>query len=153
MLLDHPRTLTAAAAVLALSLVPQSSNAQASRAHASVTIEKPKSRTIDGGSCRILSDGTFSATFPPDALPTLGFTIGPKATMAAEMHANLAAFKGPGTYKDEILMVYLGKTARDESYGGLGTVTINPDGHTGTFTTKDGKASGHFDCGAVPAKP
>jgi hypothetical protein len=153
MLLNHPRALIAAAAVLALSLVPRSSTAQAPRPHATVTVEKPKSRTVDGGSCRILSDGTFSATFPPNALPTLGFTIGPKATMAAEMHANLAPFKGPGTYKDEILAVYLGKTAAEESYGGLGTVTINPDGHTGTFATKDGKASGHFDCGAAPTKP
>src|SRR5215813_12596939 len=151
--LDRPPALVAAATVLALSLVSRTSTAQAPRAHASVTVEKPKSRTIDGGSCRILSDGTFSATFPPDALPTLGFTIGPKATMAAEMHASLAPFKGPGTYKDEILMVYLGKTAAEESYGGLGTVTINPDGHTGSFATKDGKASGHFDCGGVPVKP
>jgi len=150
---NHPRVLVAGATILAVSFVPRTSAAQTARPHASVTVEKPKARTVDGGSCRILSDGTFSATFPPDALPTLGFSIGPKATMAAEMHANLAAFKGPGTYKDEILMVYLGKTARDESYGGLGTVTINPDGHTGTFATKDGKASGHFDCGAVPAKP
>jgi hypothetical protein len=153
MFLDRPRALIAAATLLTLSFAPRSLTAQGPRPQASVTIEKPKSRTVDGGTCRILSDGTFSATFPPDALPTLGFTIGPKATMAAEMHANLAPFKGPGTYKDEILMVYLGKTARDESYGGLGTVTINPDGHTGSFATKDGKASGHFDCGAVPTKP
>jgi len=153
MLLEKPRVLAGVATVLALSFVSRSSVAQTARPHSSVTVEKPKPRTVEGGSCRILSDGTFSATFPPDALPTLGFTIGPKATMAAEMHANLAAFKGPGTYKDEILMVYLGKTAAEESYGGLGTVTINPDGHTGTFATKDGKASGHFDCGAVPAKP
>jgi hypothetical protein len=153
MLLERPRALVAAATLLALSLGPRSLTAQATRPHASVTIEKPKSRTVDGGSCRILSDGTFSATFPPEALPTLGFTIGPKATMAAEMHANLAPYKGPGTYKDEILAIYLGKTASDQSYGGLGTVTINPDGHTGSFATKDGKASGHFDCGAVPTKP
>src|SRR5215475_3620754 len=153
MLSKQLRALAAAATLLALCVGPRRSTAQAPRPHASVTVEKPKSRTVDGGSCRVLSDGTFSATFPPAALPTLGFTIGPKATMAAEMHASLAPYKGPGTYKDEILMVYLGKTASDDSYGGLGTVTINPDGHTGTFTTKDGKASGHFDCGAAPSKP
>jgi hypothetical protein len=153
MSLDRSRTLIAAATALALSLGPRSLTAQASRSQASVTIEKPKARTLKGGTCRILNDGTFLATYPPDALPTLAFSIGPKATMAAEMHANLAPFKGPGTYKDEILTVYLGKTASDESYGGLGTVTINPDGHTGGFTTNDGKASGHFDCGAVPTKP
>ena len=43
--------------------------------------------------------------------------------------------------------------APSRRYGGLGTVTINPDGHTGSFVTKDGKASGYFDCGAVPTKP
>ncbi|HEY4305752.1 MAG TPA: hypothetical protein VGM82_14870, partial [Gemmatimonadaceae bacterium] len=107
-----PRAVVTAAPLIALAFVPCSLTAQRSGQHASVTIEKPKSRTVDDGSCRILSDGTFSATFPPDALPTLGFTIGPKATMAAAMHANLAPFKGAGTYKEEILMVYLGKTAR-----------------------------------------
>ena len=157
MLLKQPRALMAGvvAPALALCLAPRSSRAQAPRqqsAHASVIIEKPKARTVDGGSCRILSDGSFSAQFPPIALPVLAFTIGP-SPMASTMGANTAPFKGAGTYKDEILTVALGKTARDETYGGLGTVTINPDGHSGTFTTKDGKAAGHFDCGAVPAKP
>jgi hypothetical protein len=116
------------------------------------TIEKPKSRTVATGGCRILSDGTFSGTWGPSALPTLAFTIGPGATMADAMHANKAKFTGPGKYQDEILAVYLGKTALEDSYGGLGTVVVSADGHSGTFTTKDGKASGSFDCGAAPAR-
>jgi hypothetical protein len=85
----------------------------------------------------------------------LALSVIPRSSVAQapRPHASLAPFKGPGTYKDEILTAYLGKTATDESYGGLGTVTINADGHSGSFTTKDGKAAGHFDCGAVPAKP
>jgi hypothetical protein len=113
-------------------------------------IEKPKPRTVTTGSCRILSDGTFSGTWGPAALPTLAFTIGPGAAMADQMHANKAKFAGPGKYQNEILAVYLGKTALEDSYGGLGTVVINADGHSGTFSTNDGKASGRFDCGAVP---
>jgi hypothetical protein len=137
--------LTAAAlfaAVMALDAAPPPT----------ATIEKPKSRTVTTGGCRILSDGTFSGTWGPSALPTLAFTIGPGATMADAMHANKAKFTGPGKYQDEILAVYLGKTALEDSYGGLGTVVLNPDGHSGTFTTKDGKASGSFDCGAAPSR-
>jgi hypothetical protein len=115
-------------------------------------IEKPTPRTVTTGGCRILSDGTFSGTWGPDALPTLAFTIGPGATMADQMHANKAKFAGPGKYQNEILAVYLGKTALEDSYGGLGTVVINADGHSGTFTTNDAKASGHFDCGTAPSR-
>ena len=113
-------------------------------------IEKPKPRTVTTGSCRILSDGTFSGTWGPADLPTLAFTIGPGAAMADQMHANKAKFAGPGRYQNEIVAVYLGKTAVEDSYGGLGTVVINADGHSGTFVTNDSKASGRFDCGAVP---
>ena len=121
-------------------------------APATATIEKPKPRTVTTGHCRILSDGTFSGVWGPDALPTLAFTIGPGATMADQMHANKAKFAGPAKYQNEILAVYLGKTALEDSYGGLGTVIISPDGHSGTFTTNDGKASGRFDCGTAPSR-
>lgn len=117
-----------------------------------VTIEKPKARTVTGGGCRILSDGTFSGTWGPAALPTLAFTIGPGATMADQLHANKAKYSGPGRYANEIIAVYLGKTALEDSYLGLGTVVIAADGHSGTFALNDGKASGRFDCGAAPAR-
>ncbi|HEY7303752.1 MAG TPA: hypothetical protein VH601_06555 [Bryobacteraceae bacterium] len=45
--------------------------------------------------------------------------------------------------------MYLGKTALEESYAGLGTVTIAADGHSGTFVLNDPAASGRFDCGTV----
>jgi hypothetical protein len=72
--------------------------------------------------------------------------------MADAMHANKAKFTGPGRYSNEIIAVYLGKTALEDSYGGLGTVVISADGHSGTFELNDHKASGKFDCGAVPTK-
>jgi hypothetical protein len=46
--------------------------------------------------------------------------------------------------------VYLGKTALQDSYMGLGTVTINTDGHSGKFALNNGSAAGHFDCGSAP---
>jgi len=119
-------------------------------AAASATIEKPKARTAANGFCRILSDGTLTANWGRSDLPLLAFTIGPKATMAKEMHASLAPFAGSGRYTNEIIAVYLGNTALVDSYGGLGTITFNPDGHSGTFKTNDGKAAGHFDCGTPP---
>lgn len=123
-----------------------------SAAQGKATIEKPKSRTVTTGTCRILSDGTLSGSFGPGALPTLGFTIGPHATMADAMHASKTEFKGPGEYKSEIVAVYLGKTALEDGYSGLGTIVFNSDGHSGTFALNDGSASGSFDCGTAPKR-
>jgi len=115
------------------------------------TIDKPKSRTVTGGFCRILSNNTFSGNFGPNSsLPTLALTIGPGSAMADALHANKANFTGPGNYKNVIIAVYLGKTALEDSYMGLGTVVINADKHSGTFTLNDKSASGHFDCGVPP---
>jgi hypothetical protein len=50
-----------------------------------------------------------------------------------QMHANKAKFTGAGTYRNEIIAVYLGKTALEDSYLGLGTVIIHTDKHSGTF--------------------
>jgi hypothetical protein len=121
-------------------------------AQPTVTIEKPKARTVTGGGCRILSDGTFSGTWGPSALPTLAFTIGPGSTMAEQMHANKAKYAGPGRYPNEIVAVYLGKTALEDSYMGLGTIVVAADGRSGTFALNNGTASGRFDCGAEPSR-
>jgi len=136
-----------AALVTVATLVSVSASSQPT-----ATIVKPKSRTVTEGFCRILSDGTFTANWGPSSLPTLAFTIGPGATMADAMHANKTKFTGPGTYRNEIIAVYLGKTALKDSYGGLGTVIINADGHSGKFALNNGSAAGHFDCGAPPAR-
>lgn len=138
-----------AAAVITIAILVSMSTASQPTA----TIVKPKSRTVTGGFCRILSDGTFTANWGPSALPTLAFTIGPRATMADAMHANKAKFTGPGTYRNEIIAVYLGKTALKDSYGGLGTVIINADKHSGRFTLNNGSAAGNFDCGLPPTRP
>lgn len=134
-------TLTAIAILIAGAAVLQPT----------ATIDKPKSRTVSGGFCRILSNDTFSGNFGPNSsLPTLALTIGPASAMADQLHANKAKFTGPGTYKNEIIAVYLGKTALEDSYMGLGTVIINADKHSGTFSLNDKSAAGHFDCGAPP---
>lgn len=117
------------------------------------TITKPKARTVTGGICRVKADGTFGGNFGPNpSLPTLALTIGPGAAMADTLHANKAKFAGPGRYANEIVAVYLGKTALEDSYLGLGTVVIAADGKSGTFALNDNTASGTFDCGAAPAK-
>ncbi len=63
------------------------------------------------------------------------------------MGTSKVKFTGPGTYKNVGVMAYLGKTALEEAYGGLGTITVNPDLHSGSFSTNDGKAAGTWDCG------
>jgi hypothetical protein len=68
------------------------------------------------------------------------------------MLASKEPFTGPGRYKDEIIAVYLGKTALDDSYAGLGTVVVNPDGRSGSFALNDGKSSGTWDCGTSPVR-
>jgi hypothetical protein len=122
--------------------------ASAAAPQPAATIDKPKSRTVTGGFCRILSNNTFSGNWGPSSLPTLALTIGPASAMADQLHANKVA--GPGTYRNEIIAVYLGKTALEDSYLGLGTVVINQDKHSGTFSLNNGSAAGHFDCGAPP---
>ncbi len=120
----------------------------------SATIAKPRPAQVSGGRCKITDDGTtLGVNIGPNAsMPTLALTIGPKAAMADMLHANTAKFAGAGTYKNEIVAVYLGKTALEDSYLGLGTVTIAADGKSGSFALNDGKASGTFDCGAAPAR-
>ncbi len=116
---------------------------------ASVRIVKPKARTVSGGGCRILGEHSLSGSWGPSELPTLAFVIGPASAMADQMHASKAAFTGPGKYKDVIVAVYLGKTALEDSYMGLGTITVNPDRRTGSFALNDGSASGTWDCGVA----
>src|SRR5258708_23939054 len=118
------------------------------------TIQKPKAQTVTGGICRITDDGsTLGVNIGPSStLPTLALTVGPRAGMADEMHANKAKFAGPGKYTNELMALYLGKTALEDSYLGLGTVTIAADGKSGAFALNDGKAAGTFDCGAPPIK-
>jgi len=123
------------------------------RAQAKATIQKPKAITVTSGRCLLKADGTLGVNIGPNpTMPTLAFTIGPGAFMADQMHANKAIFAGTGKYDNEIIAVYLGKTATEDSYMGLGTVTVAADGKSGTFSLNDGKAAGTFDCGAAPAK-
>jgi hypothetical protein len=116
------------------------------------TVQKPQARTVTGGSCRVTTDGLLGVNIGPSpALPTVALAIGP-GPMSDTMHANRQKFTGPGTYANEVIAVYLGKTALDDAYIGLGTVTIAADGKSGTFALNDGKAAGTFDCGAPPAR-
>jgi hypothetical protein len=134
-------TMAAATFLVASAAAPQPT----------ATINKPKSRTVAGGFCRILSNNTFSGNFGPNSsMPTLALTIGPGSAMADALHANKSKFTGPGTYKNEIIAVYPGKTALEDSYLGLGAVIINADKHSGSFILNDKSASGLFDCGAPP---
>ncbi len=113
------------------------------------TIEKPKAMTVSSGHCAKRTDGTFGAVFGPDTLPPLAFTIGPGSAMADQMHASKAPFTGPGEYKNVIVMLYLGKSALQDAYGGLGSVTVGADGKSGTFLLNDKSATGHWSCGRV----
>lgn len=72
--------------------------------------------------------------------------------MADMMHANKGKYTGPGKYPNVVIAVYLGKTALEDTYAGLGTVTLNADGQTGSFALNTGSASGHFDCGQPPRR-
>src|ERR1700751_6128559 len=84
-------------------------------AQAKATIQKPKTLTVTGGRCLLKADGTLGVNIGPNAaMPTLAFTVGPGAFMADQMHANRAKFAGPGRYANEIVAVYLGKTAMED---------------------------------------
>lgn len=114
---------------------------------ATARILKPKARAATGGRCLNDQHGTLGGVFGPSALPPLAFTIGPRSAMADQMHASKAPYTGPGTYRNVIVMVYLGRTALEDAYGGLGTVVVNGDHRTGSFVLNDGSATGTWDCG------
>src|SRR5262249_47777081 len=112
-------------------------------AQPTATVQKPKAQTVTGGICRLAADGTLGVNVGPNpALPVVALTVGPGSAMADLMHANKAKFAGPGKYANEIIAVYLGKTALEDAYAGLGTVVVAADGKSGTFALNDGKASG-----------
>ncbi len=143
----NTRRLVSLTGALALAcLVVPRAGAQGT-SPATAKIVKPKARVVSGGRCLNDQHGTLGGVFGPSALPPLAFTIGPRSAMADQMHASKAPYTGPGTYRNVIVMVYLGKTALDDTYGGLGTVTVNADNRTGSFVLNDGSAAGTWDCG------
>jgi hypothetical protein len=140
--------------MLRYALITAGAAALAWAAQPTATIQKPKALTVTGGGCLMKADGTLGVNIGPNAaMPALALTIGPGAFMAEQLHANKAKFTGAGKYVNEIIALYLGKTALEDSYIGLGTVTVAADNKSGTFVLNDGKAAGTFDCGAAPAKP
>ncbi len=145
-------TVRSAVRVAAAGVILGAATVAFAAAQPTATIQKPKSLTVGGGRCRI-ADGVLGVNVGPNAaMPTVALTVGP-GPMADAVHANKAKFAGPGKYENELIALYLGKTALEDAYMGLGTVTVNADGKSGTFALNDGKASGSFDCGAAPEKP
>jgi hypothetical protein len=134
-------------AALVASLATRAS-AQAGAA-GGAKLERPKARSVATAHCVNFHEGTLGGVFGRNELPLLAFTIGPKSAMADQMHASKAKFTGPGAYKNVVVMVYAGKTALDDTYGGLGTVTVNADWRTGSFVLNDRTASGIWDCGTA----
>jgi hypothetical protein len=118
-------------------------------ASAGARVERPKARSVATARCLNSHDGTLGGVFGRNELPLLAFTIGPRSAMADQMHASKAKFTGPGTYKNVVTMVYLGKTALEDTYGGLGTITVNSDWRSGSFALNDKTAAGTWDCGTV----
>jgi hypothetical protein len=133
-------------ALVLASIVAPHALAQGST-QGSAHIVTPKARTVNSGYCLNDHQGTLGGVFGPSTLPPLAFTIGPRSAMADQMHASKAAYTGPGKYRNVIVMVYLGKDALHDTYGGLGTVTVAADNRSGSFLLNDGSASGTWDCG------
>jgi hypothetical protein len=127
----------AAAALLMLAGLPAPGHAE-SEGKAGATLDKPVSLSVSGGYCESDGNGSVGANFG-DAL---AFNIGPRTVGMPSM--NHAPFAGPGTYQHVIITGY---PAKGVAFGGLGSVTVNPDRRSGTFRTDDGKASGSWDCG------
>lgn len=135
-------------AALVAAVVATRSSAQ-SGPTGGAKVERPKVRSVATAHCVNFHEGSLGGVFGRSELPLLAFTIGPKSAMADQMHASKAKFTGPGSYKNVVVMVYLGKTALEESYGGLGTITVNSDWRTGSFTLNNGTSKGTWDCGTV----
>jgi hypothetical protein len=147
------RTRWAIGAALTASLAATPAVARSQTANVGAAgwakVARPKARSVTGARCVNFHEGTLGGNFGRTDLPLVAFTIGPKSAMADQMHASKAKFTGPGSYRNVIVMVYLGKTALEDMYGGLGTVTVNSDWRTGSYTLNDGTSAGTWDCGGT----
>jgi hypothetical protein len=123
-----------------------------------VTFDRPVSGRISGAQCDASTDprqpGVVGFGFPTRDVTTaaLAFSIGPipGAAGAAIGADRNPPYNGPGTYTN---IGMGGKTPDGRAIAGVGTVVVNADEQTGTFTLSDNSASGSWDCGRKIPRP
>jgi hypothetical protein len=123
-----------------------------------VTFDKPTTGRISGAQCDASTDpsqpGVVGFGFPTRDVTSaaLAFSIGPipGAAGAATGASQNPRYNGPGTYSN---IGMGGKTPDGRPIAGVGSVVVNADEQTGTWTLNDNSASGTWDCGKKIPRP
>lgn len=118
-------------------------------------ITAPFALDVTGGICLVNANNGKSLAhfiFPSNSTAALTFTLGPDPTGLGDNSANNPAFHGSGTYSNITITILNPSAESDPSVFGVGTVTVNTDNQTGSFSADDLGSSTHgagtFDCAA-----
>ena len=112
-----------------------------------VHIEKPFQQQLAGAECYSgggNSAGNVGFGFPSRSNRVLAFTIGPLRDSLSPGQENNKPYEGAGAYPNIGIVL---KSPQGKPLAGFGTITVNPDRQSGSFSFKDGSASGTWDCG------
>jgi hypothetical protein len=111
-------------------------------------IEKPFQQQLTGAECYGGGGGKYAGNvgfgFPSRSNRVLAFTIGPLSDRLSPGQENNKPYEGAGTYANVGIAL---KSPNGKPIAGFGTITVNPDLQSGSFTLNDGSATGTWDCG------
>jgi len=110
-------------------------------------VDKPFKRQVNGAECYSGAGkyaGLVAFGFPNRATRALAFSIGPLKDALSPGQENNKPYSGPGEYKN---VGITGKSENGKTFVGFGTITVNSDEQSGTFSLDNGSASGTWDCG------
>jgi len=110
-------------------------------------IDKPFKRQVTGAECYSGAGkyaGLVAFGFPNRATRALAFSIGPLKDALSPGQESNQPYSGPGEYKN---IGITGKSEDGKTFVGFGTITVNTDEQSGTFSLDNSSASGTWDCG------
>lgn len=111
-------------------------------------IEKPFQQQLTGAECYGATTGQYAGDvafgFPSRSNRVLAFTIGPLKDNLSPGQENNKPYSGAGSYPNVGIAI---KSPQGKPLAGFGTITVNADQQSGSFTFNDGSAAGTWDCG------
>lgn len=135
--------------IIKLLLLAAATSFAAAPAAPGAAITKPFKEAIAGAECFTSPapkyKGLVAFGFPSRAARGLAFTLGPLTDGLSPGQEKNKPYQGPGKYAH----VGISGKSKDgkRSFAGFGTIVVNADGRSGTFSVDGGKAAGSWDCG------
>jgi hypothetical protein len=147
---NFPRRMKwAAAIVLAMPpyVIATEKPANPDIGQGSAVIRTPKRHILQDGGCRLYKDGTYMGEWTSKDGAKLMFAIGPATwefVRFVSKKSEPEKYHGPATYKD----VWMTFSSADVNLGWIDTVTVNPDGKTGSLDQSGNKIA-NWNCGLI----